>query len=86
MVLIGGPSSSGKTTSARKLCTYLESMGKKPIVISTDDYFVNKKDTPKLENGEYDFESLKAMDLELFNKQMKSLIKAKKYKYQHIIL
>ena len=74
VILIGGPSSSGKTTSAHKLCTYLETFGVKPIVISADDYFKEREDYPKDANGNYDFECLEALDLDLFNKQMKKLL------------
>lgn len=77
MILIGGPSSSGKTTSAYRMCTYLETFGVKPIVISADDYFKNRDETPKDKNGEYDFESLDAIDLDLFNSQMKDLLSGK---------
>jgi len=75
MILIGGPSSSGKTTSAHRIRTYLETFGVKPIVISADDYFKDRKDTPKDESGAYDFECLEAIDLELFNNQMRDLLK-----------
>ncbi len=74
LILIGGPSSSGKTTSAHRMRTYLETFGVKPIVVSADDYFKERRDTPKDENGNYDFECLEALDLELFNKQMKDLL------------
>ena len=77
VVLIGGPSSSGKTTTSKKLQTYLKSYGVKPIVFSTDDYFLNKVDSPKDENGEYDFECLEAIDLKLFNSQLEDLINGK---------
>lgn len=77
MILIGGPSSSGKTTSAHKLCTYLETFGIRPIVISADDYFKERQESPKDENGKYDFECLEALDLDLFNSQMKDLLNGK---------
>ena len=77
-VLIAGPSSSGKTTTAKKLGVYLQSKGFKTHRISIDDYFVNKKDTPKDEYGEYDFESLKAIDLNLFNRHLSKLIEGEK--------
>jgi uridine kinase len=75
IVLMAGPSSSGKTTTSRKLCMYLESFGLHPRTIGMDDYFAEKKDTPKDENGNYDFECLEALDLKLFDKQMGALLK-----------
>lgn len=78
LVLLAGPSSSGKTTSAKKLKTFLTSRGMNVIQLSTDDYFVNKVDTPRNEKGEYDFESLKCVDLELFNKQLMQLLEGKR--------
>ncbi len=74
IVLIGGPSCSGKTTTSKKLGLYLKTKGINPFVISTDDYYVNRKDTPKDENGEYDYERLEAIDLKLFNDQLLKLI------------
>lgn len=77
-ILISGPSSSGKTTSARKLSLYLRTMGLNPIPISLDDYFLNREDTPLNENGKPDFESLRAIDIKLFNNQMNKLLKGNK--------
>lgn len=77
-VLISGPSSSGKTTSARKLSLYLRTMGLNPIPISLDDYFLNREDTPLTEDGKPDFESLRAIDVKLFNTQMNKLLKGNK--------
>ena len=74
IVLLAGPSSSGKTTTARKLSVYLKARGFKTHSISTDDYFVNRVDTPKKPNGEYDFESIKAVDIDLFNKHLLKLL------------
>jgi uridine kinase len=74
IVLIAGPSSSGKTTTSYRLSTYLESRGIRAHHISLDDYFVNRKYTPKDRNGEFDFESIKALDLELLNQQLVKLI------------
>lgn len=74
VVLMAGPSSSGKTTSSKKLCLALESLGIRPVVLSMDDYFVERDDTPKDENGKFDFECLEAVDLKLFDSQIKSLI------------
>lgn len=78
LVLLAGPSSSGKTTSAKKLSYYLEARGFNTITLSTDDYFLERDETPKDENGEYDFESINALDLKLFNKQMSKLLKGDK--------
>lgn len=77
IILIGGPSSSGKTTSAHRMCTYLKTYGVNPIVISADDYFKERKDSPKDQFGNYDFECLEALDLDLFNRQMKDLLDGK---------
>jgi Uridine kinase len=74
LVLLAGPSSSGKTTTAKKLMTFLKSRGVNVIQLSTDDYFVNKEDTPKNEKGEFDFESLYTVDLDLFNKHLMMLL------------
>ena len=74
LVLLAGPSSSGKTTTSKKLMAYLKSHGKGVVQISVDNYFVNKVDTPKDENGEYDFESLYAVDVEKFNEDLVSLM------------
>lgn len=74
MVLIAGPSSSGKTTFAKRLGVELRLNGLKPVTISVDNYFVERKDNPKDENGNYDFECLEAIDLELFNKHIKTLL------------
>ena len=78
IVLLAGPSSSGKTTSSKKLCIYLNILGLHPIAVAMDDYFLERKDTPKDEYGNYDFECLEAIDLDLFDKQMKDLISGKK--------
>lgn len=75
VVLISGPSSSGKTTFRKRLEVQLMVNLLKPVGISLDDYFVNRADTPKDENGEYDYESLYSLDLELFNKHISSLLK-----------
>ena len=74
MVLIAGPSSSGKTTFAKRLGIQLRLNGLKPVTISVDNYFVERKDTPKDEDGQYDFECLEAIDLELFNNHIKTLL------------
>ncbi len=75
LVLIAGPSSSGKTTSAQRLCIQLRVNGLKPHVISLDDYFVDREHTPKDEDGKYDFESIDAIDVQLFNEHVSKLIK-----------
>ena len=75
MVLISGPSSSGKTTSAKRLGLQLGVLGLKPVLISLDDYFVDREHTPRDENGEYDYEALEAIDLELFNDHLRRLIR-----------
>lgn len=74
IVLLAGPSSSGKTTTSRKLCMYLKSFGLNPVTLSMDDYFVDRFKTPIDENGKPDFESLKAIDLKLFDKQINQLL------------
>lgn len=74
LLLISGPSSSGKTTFAKRLEVQLRVNGVKPVTISLDDYFLNRDSTPRDENGEYDFESLDAIDVDLFNKHLAQLI------------
>ncbi|MEF9958546.1 MAG: nucleoside kinase [Niameybacter sp.] len=74
LVLIAGPSSSGKTTFAQRLCVQLRVNGLTPHVISIDDYFVNREQTPLDEDGKYDFEALEAIDIQLFNEHMSKLI------------
>lgn len=74
IVLIAGPSSSGKTTFARRLGIQLRVNGLMPIPISLDDYFIDREYTPKDENGEYDFESIYALDLKLFNNHLEALL------------
>lgn len=78
VILLSGPSSSGKTTSARKLSLFLKTMGLNPVPLSLDDYFLERKDTPINENGKYDFESLRAIDIKLFNNQIDKLLKGNK--------
>ena len=74
IVLISGPSSSGKTTVCKRLQVQLTTNLLHPVGISLDDYFLNREDTPKDEHGEYDFESLYALDLPYFNKDLKKLL------------
>lgn len=73
LVLIAGPSSSGKTTSSKRVALQLGVLGLNPIVLAMDNYFVNREDTPLDENGNFDFESLGAMDLAFLNKQLNQL-------------
>ena len=75
LILISGPSSSGKTTFSKRLSVQLMANGLKPYPISLDDYFVDREDTPKDENGNYDYESLYALDLNFFNQQLQTLLK-----------
>lgn len=74
IILIAGPSSSGKTTFAKRLSVQLQASKAIPMVIGLDDYFLSRDKTPKKENGTYDFESLYALDIELLNKQMTQLL------------
>lgn len=74
MILIAGPSSSGKTTTSRKLAIYLKSMGLEPLPISVDDYFKERVDSPKDEEGKYDFECIEAIDIDLFNDHLKRIL------------
>ncbi len=74
VVLIAGPSSSGKTTTSKKLSMFLKSFGMNPKPISIDDYFVNREDTPKLPNGDYDFETIDAVNIDLFNDHLNRII------------
>lgn len=74
IILIAGPSSSGKTTFAQRLGIQLRLNGIKPVTISVDNYFVEREDTPRNENGEYDFECIEAIDIDLFNKHLLALL------------
>ena len=75
MVLIAGPSSSGKTTTAKRICSEIERLtGEAPLYLGTDDYFVEREDTPLGADGKPDFEGLDALDLPLFNGQMQALL------------
>jgi len=78
IVLISGPSSSGKTTTSKKLTMYLKTLGLNPHQLSLDDYFINREETPLDEDGKPDFESLRAIDVKLFNSQMEKLLKGNK--------
>ena len=75
LVLLAGPSSSGKTTSCKRLSIQLAVNGLKPLQISLDDYFVDRDKTPKDDNGEYDFESIYALNLDLLNEQFNTLFR-----------
>ena len=75
LVLISGPSSSGKTTFAKRLGVQLGVLGLNPVLISLDDYFVDREKTPKDADGEYDYEALEAIDLELFNDHLRRLMR-----------
>lgn len=74
IVLLAGPSSSGKTTTSKKLCMFLQSFGLTPKVIGMDDYFVERDETPKDEKGNNDYECIEAVDLKLFDKQISQLL------------
>jgi len=74
VILIAGPSSSGKTTFSKRLAVHLKVNGKRPIAISLDDYFVDREKTPLNQKGEYDFESIDAIDLKLLNEDLLKLI------------
>ncbi len=76
-IMIAGPSSSGKTTFSRRLSIQLSAAGLKPHPISVDNYFVEREDTPRDAEGNYNFECLEAMDIELFNQQMSDLLAGK---------
>ena len=78
IILIAGPSSSSKTTFAKRLCDKLKEKGLNPVIIGTDNYFVERKDTPIDEDGEYDFETIDAIDIELFNNHLEKLINGEK--------
>ena len=75
LVLIAGPSSSGKTTFSKRLSVQLMTNGLRPVPISLDDYFVEREETPKDEKGGYDYESFHALDLKLFNDQLQALLR-----------
>lgn len=74
IILVAGPSSSGKTTFSHRLAVQLKVNGKRPVSISVDDYFVNREDTPRDEFGDYDFEALEAIDMGLFNRDLIKLL------------
>lgn len=80
VVLIAGPSSSGKTTSAKKIALHLQALGYNPKVISLDNYYVGREKNPKDENGNYDYECLEALDIALLNKNLNDLFAGKDVK------
>ena len=87
LVLLAGPSSSGKTTTCKRLSVQLLANGLKPLQISLDDYFINRDETPKDASGEYDYESIYALNLDLINKQFNALFRGEevelpKYNFQ----
>ncbi len=77
LVLLSGPSSSGKTTTSKRLAVQLKVLGLNPVVLEMDNYFVDREHTPKDEDGNYDFESIYAMNLELLNAQLNDLLQGK---------
>lgn len=77
LILLAGPSSSGKTTTSKKLELFLKGFGLNPIAISIDNYFLDRDKTPILPDGSYDFESLNSINVELFNKNLKDLLDGK---------
>lgn len=74
VILVAGPSSSGKTTFSKRLCVQLMTCGMKPRLISLDDYFVDREKTPKDESGDYDYESIYSLNLDLYNQHIKQLL------------
>ncbi len=83
LLLLAGPSSSGKTTTTQRLKIQLRTLGVKPITISMDDYFLDREKTPLLQNGKPDFEGLSALNLPLFNEQMQELLAGKEVYLPH---
>ena len=77
LVLIAGPSSSGKTTTSKRIALQCKVLGLRPLVLAMDDYFLNRENTPKDENGEYDFESIHALDLPFLGGQLNDLFDGK---------
>jgi uridine kinase len=83
IVLLSGPSSSGKTTSAKRLAVQLRVAKKRPLTIELDNYFVDREHTPRDENGEYDFEALEAIDIELLNDNLNALLAGEEVSLPH---
>ena len=78
IILLAGPSASGKTTTAKKICLHLQAAGLSPLYLGTDDYFINRADVPFDKNGKQNFEGVDALDLELFNNNLRGLLDGKK--------
>ena len=78
LILVAGPSSSGKTTFAKRLGVQLQASKARPIVIGMDDYFIDREHTARKENGDYDFESIYALDLDFLNQQLTALLKGER--------
>lgn len=74
LVFISGPTSAGKTTFSKRLAIQLLARGVRPVTISMDNYFINRQDTPRDEQGQYDFEAIEALDVPLFQEQMRQLL------------
>ena len=83
VILLAGPSSSGKTTSAQRLIIHLQVLGIRCHKLSLDDYFFERDKTPKDENGDYDFETIKAVDVDFFNEQLNDLMSGKEVSLPH---
>jgi len=83
LILIAGPSCAGKTTFGKRLSIHLTVNGLRPIMISTDNYFVGPEETPRDENGNFDYEHIEAVDLELFNEHLLKLIEGKEIELPH---
>ncbi len=83
MILLSGPSASGKTTTSKRLAIQLKVLGMKPLAISLDNYFVDRELTPKDENGEYNFEALEALDIDTLYENLTDLIDGKSVKMPH---
>ncbi len=83
VVLIAGPSSSGKTTTSKRLSVHLMACGLKPYAISLDDYFLNRTETPRTESGDYDFESIYSIDLPYFNASLTKILSGEEVELPH---
>lgn len=85
LVLIAGPSSSGKTTFSKRLAVQLLANGRRPFPLGLDDYFVDREDTPRDANGQFDYECLEAVDVKLFNEQLLSLMAGRTTRLPHYV-